>query len=268
MRVLVLAHSREVAASLAADLTPPEQDALAAATPSEAFSLMAGGSAAGSPPDAALLEAESGGLLLCRELAQRHETLPVLLFSATRTDPLDRVVGFMLGADDYLVAPLDLEEVRWRIRRSLRRRVVQAVPAPLTPASPLQALSPRERDVLGLLLSGLSPRQVARHLVISEKTVGTHIQHILTKLDVHRRVDAISLALRLGFTRDVAEDRVGRLPWPDPTPHRRASRRSWRCSRRASRSSSRWASRALSPLPTSHSTSVGTRVPIMEQMGQ
>lgn len=67
---------------------------------------------------------------------------------------------------------------------------------------PLSALSPREREVLGLIAEGRSNTAIARHLVISEATVGKHVGSILTKLDLprtdetHRRVLAVLAYLR------------------------------------------------------------------------
>ena len=59
-------------------------------------------------------------------------------------------------------------------------------------------LTPRETDVLRLLADGLTNRQIAERLFISEKTVGTHVAHIFAKLDVHTRVEAAGRAQALG----------------------------------------------------------------------
>ena len=61
------------------------------------------------------------------------------------------------------------------------------------------SLSPRELEILGLLSQGLSQTEIAESLVLSPKTVGTHIQHVLSKLGVHSRAQAIVEAYRLGF---------------------------------------------------------------------
>ena len=71
------------------------------------------------------------------------------------------------------------------IRRSTP--AVERAPSPLTP---------REREVLGLLVEGLSDAQIAGRLVISPKTVGTHVEHIYEKLAVRSRAQAIALAYR------------------------------------------------------------------------
>jgi len=60
----------------------------------------------------------------------------------------------------------------------------------------LDVLTPRERDVLRLLTEGLDGAAIADQLFLSPATVRNHIQHILAKLGVHSRVEAVALALR------------------------------------------------------------------------
>jgi PAS domain S-box-containing protein len=60
----------------------------------------------------------------------------------------------------------------------------------------LDVLTAREREVLDLLAQGLDGPGIAERLFLSQATVRNHIQHILTKLDVHSRVEAVALALR------------------------------------------------------------------------
>jgi len=104
----------------------------------------------------------------------------------------------MLGADDYLAKPLDPGELLARIRRSLRRT---SPPAPANGNGRREdaSLSPRERQILELLASGRTQRDIAAELVISSKTVATHIQHILAKLGVHTRAQAVGKAYRIGL---------------------------------------------------------------------
>jgi DNA-binding NarL/FixJ family response regulator len=68
-------------------------------------------------------------------------------------------------------------------------------------------LSRREREILGLLARGLDHTQIAEVLVISGETARTHIQRVLTKLGVHSRLEAASLAIEQGWvSRDVRSD--------------------------------------------------------------
>ena len=68
-------------------------------------------------------------------------------------------------------------------------------------ASALDQLTGRERDVLTLIASGRSNKRIALELGISEKTVKTHVGHVLAKLGVTDRTQAAVLAVRHGLTR-------------------------------------------------------------------
>ncbi|MEK6797872.1 MAG: LuxR C-terminal-related transcriptional regulator [Planctomycetota bacterium] len=61
------------------------------------------------------------------------------------------------------------------------------------------ALTRREREILGLLASGTSTRQIAATLVVSPATVRNHVNNILGKMQVHSRLEAVSIALRNGL---------------------------------------------------------------------
>lgn len=155
----------------------------------------------GDTPAAAIVAVELrgavSGLEVLRELHERFGSdLPVILVSGERTSAHDRTTGLMLGADDYLVKPLDPGELLARIRRSVRR----TKPGNGNGArNGDDSLSPREREILILLASGKTQREISSALVISPKTVATHIQHVLTKLGVHSRAQAVGAAYRLGL---------------------------------------------------------------------
>ena len=63
----------------------------------------------------------------------------------------------------------------------------------------LRELTPRESEILALLAGGSGTRQIAKRLVISEKTVKTHVQNILRKLDAATRLEAAAMAIRAGY---------------------------------------------------------------------
>ena len=135
------------------------------------------------------------GYEVCRELKELYgRDLPVILVSGVRTDAFDRAAGLLIGADDYLSKPVHPDELLARIRR-------YAAPDEPLAERTLEAsdLTKREREVLRLLARGLAQGEIARELVISEKTVATHIQHILEKLGVHSRAQAVALAHRSGL---------------------------------------------------------------------
>jgi DNA-binding NarL/FixJ family response regulator len=137
------------------------------------------------------------GYEVCRELREEHgEHLPIVFVSGERVEPSDRVVGLLLGGDDYLVKPVDPDELTARLRRLITR---SSTPRTEPRGETFSELTTRESEVLRLLAHGLSQEQIARDLNISSATVGTHIQRVLGKLDVHSRTQAVVLAYREGL---------------------------------------------------------------------
>lgn len=138
------------------------------------------------------------GLEVLRDLHERFgDGFPVILLSAKRTTALDHTTGLMLGADDYLAKPFDPGELLARVRRSLRRSGTNGNGNGKKSSG--VNLSPREREILALLAEGRSQKQIAAALLISSKTVATHIQHLLSKLDVHSRAEAVAAAYQRGL---------------------------------------------------------------------
>jgi len=138
------------------------------------------------------------GYEVCRELRDSYgESLAIMFVSGVRAEALDRTAGFLIGADDYIVKPFDPDELINRARALLRRRSGGGLrPALRTDALATAVLTSREREVLVLLARGRSQDQIAAQLVISAKTVATHIQRILGKLGVHSRAQAVAVAYR------------------------------------------------------------------------
>jgi DNA-binding NarL/FixJ family response regulator len=130
------------------------------------------------------------GYEVCHQLRNEFgEALPIVFLSGDRTEPFDRVAGFLIGADDYLVKPFAPDELLARVRRLARRT------APVPPAV-ASKLTNREMEVLRLLAEGLEQDEIARQLFITRKTVGTHIENIMRKLGVRSRAQAVAVAYR------------------------------------------------------------------------
>ncbi|MGH8990052.1 MAG: response regulator [Acidimicrobiia bacterium] len=126
----------------------------------------------------------------------------------------DQVVpAVRAGAAGYLLKDAAPEEVESAVRAVHRGEarldpqvtatVLAEMATPAPAAGPdekaLATLTPREREVLGLLARGLTNAQLARELVVSEKTVKTHVSSILAKLRLADRTQAALFAARLGL---------------------------------------------------------------------
>jgi DNA-binding NarL/FixJ family response regulator len=146
------------------------------------------------PPGVALVDVDlpgASGYEVCHRLREElGDQIALVLVSGVRTEGYDRVAGLLLGADEYLVKPFDPNELLLRVRRLLAR-------LPRVPA--FDSLTPRELEVLSLLADGYDQAAIASRLVISPKTAGAHIQHVLEKLRVHSRAQAVAAAHRYGL---------------------------------------------------------------------
>lgn len=176
--------------------------------------------------DAVILDLDGGdgsAYLTCKLLRERFgEQLPIVLLSGERTTPADRVVGLLLGADDYMVKPFDSSEVVTRTRRLVTRSEHS------TPQTALDDrngrienfdLTERERQVMHMLLLGRTQAEIASELVISSNTVATHIQRILLKLGVHNRAQAVAKVARAGWL----QREVDEAPVAQPGEHKNGS---------------------------------------------
>lgn len=131
------------------------------------------------------------GYEVCRALRQEWgDELPIILVSGVAVDSFDRVAGLLLGGDDYLVKPFAPDELLARASRLIDRS---------PRATNGKRLTPREFEVLGLLADGLGPTAIGRRLLVSPRTVGTHVEHIYRKLGVHTRAEAVVHAYRHGL---------------------------------------------------------------------
>lgn len=118
------------------------------------------------------------------------ERLRSALAAALEADEVFEVVG----VGDTMSPPPESADV------VLVARPQRAIDHVLTSRDPTSAtLSPRERDVLGLLADGLANKQIARRLGISPNTVKTHMQLLFEKLDASSRAEAVTTAVRRGL---------------------------------------------------------------------
>jgi DNA-binding NarL/FixJ family response regulator len=144
------------------------------------------------PPAAAVVDVCLPGLSgyeVCRALKEARPETPVIFISGERIESFDRVAGLLIGGDDYLVKPFAHDELLARLRTLLRRSNGVGT-------THVHGLTPRELEVLRHLADGVTQAQISELLVISPKTVGTHIEHVFRKLGVRSRAQAVAVAYR------------------------------------------------------------------------
>ncbi|MEF3275936.1 MAG: response regulator transcription factor [Chloroflexus sp.] len=110
------------------------------------------------------------------------------------------------GAISYLLKDISPEELAHAIRAACRgeavlhpdvaAKLMQEFNTPRPHEAPVEQLTPREMDVLRLVAKGMSNKEIADTLIVSEKTVKTHISNILSKLHLADRTQVAIYALR------------------------------------------------------------------------
>jgi DNA-binding NarL/FixJ family response regulator len=115
-----------------------------------------------------------------------------------KDDPPEQLLAaiHVVAAGDALLSPTVTKRVIKQFSRT---------PRP-TPPPQLGDLSEREREVFRLIAKGLSNAEIGKELFISETTVKTHVTHILQKLDLRDRVQAVVLAYQTGVFESVEPD--------------------------------------------------------------
>jgi DNA-binding response OmpR family regulator len=150
-----------------------------------------------------------GGFEVLRQLRDKFgDDLPIILVSGMRMEPADRAAGILIGSDDYLVKPVDPSELLARIRRLLARSKRQdrdAVAAEF-------GLTNRELAILKRVALGMSQQEIATEFSVSTRTVANHLQHVIAKIGVHSRAEAVAFAYMNGVVKP-ANGSSQRSPW-------------------------------------------------------
>lgn len=156
-------------------------------------------------PDVLLLDLQMpdiDGVATIRALRGSDCATRILVFTAYDDDDLI-VDAVRAGVDGYLLKGTGRDELLGAIAtvarggKLLQAGVATKILARLgDPSSPVQ-LTPREQEVVELLAEGLSNKEVARVLGITERTAKFHVSSLLQKLDVENRTEAVTRALQL-----------------------------------------------------------------------
>ena len=147
------------------------------------------------------------GLQVQQELVRRQNQLPIVFLTAHGDVPT-AVQAVKAGASDFLQKPADGAELLARVaeamEHSLQSQEVAAHTALIM--AHYDNLTPRERDVMGLVVRGLSNKEIARHLNISFRTVEIHRSRMIHKMQAASIPELVGMASALGLHVPVAEE--------------------------------------------------------------
>jgi DNA-binding NarL/FixJ family response regulator len=170
-------------------------------------------------PDVALLDLrmprKDGAQATAQIVAEAPEVRVLILTTYADDDAImpalrAGAVGYLtkdVSGEDLVAALRDVASGRMVLDPSVQRRLVEyirtggAEPAPQPIDEQADGLTKREIDVVRLVAEGLSNQQIAHRLVVSEATVKTHLNHVLSKLDVDGRPGLVAWAWRRGLVR-------------------------------------------------------------------
>jgi DNA-binding NarL/FixJ family response regulator len=200
MRVVICDDHRLLLEALATALAARGYTVEAlATTPEEAV-----GAVARLDPDLLLLDLrfpDGHGVDAARQVLGRHPRTRVVVLTGN-DDPVALRTALELGVSGYVLKGERIEAIcaaleaaargETSVHRSLLRQIRRTREVPQQ-RNPVQDLTAREQEVLELLREGMDTQQIVERLVVSQSTVRTHVQNILSKLGVHSRLQAVAL---------------------------------------------------------------------------
>ena len=159
-------------------------------------------------PDVALLDVrlQSGnGIEACREIRSLHPRTACLMLTSYDDDDA-MLQAILAGAAGYVLKQIRAQELVDAIRRvaggeslldpEVTARVLERLQEGQAPDELISRLSAQEHHVLELLAEGLTNRQIAARLYLSEKTIKNYVTAVLTKMGMARRTEAAVYAAR------------------------------------------------------------------------
>jgi NarL family two-component system response regulator LiaR len=156
-----------------------------------------------------LLMPELDGIGATKAIKEFDPNIKILILTSF-TDDEHILPAIEAGATGYLLKDVSAEELTRAIEGAYRgeaqlhpevtRRLMERVRQPRRPQQqPGEDLTPRELEVLRLIASGMSNKEIGRELVMTERTVKGHVSNILSKLNLQDRTQAALYAVRHGL---------------------------------------------------------------------
>ncbi len=135
--------------------------------------------------------------------SEKIKYIPVIMITAV-SEEQKVVSGLKIGADDYIVKPFILPNLLARIEAVLRRckwqnETNKVHEKTLNKNVNIDALTPKEKEVLALVAQGASNQEIADKLFVRDVTVKTHLNSIFKKLKVTNRTQAVLLAMQMNL---------------------------------------------------------------------
>jgi DNA-binding NarL/FixJ family response regulator len=166
-------------------------------------------------PDVVLLDVTMPGLTgleVAAQLVQVSPQIRVIMLSMHATEEFV-LQALRAGAAGYLLKDAGTDELETAVRTvaagetylspSVSKHVVAGyLQRVRTPTSPLEQLTPRQRDVLRLIAEGMTNKEIARRLNISGKTVESHRTQLMERLDIHDIAGLVRFAIRVGLVKE------------------------------------------------------------------
>jgi RNA polymerase sigma factor (sigma-70 family) len=176
-------------------------------------------------PDVVLMDVRmpgTDGVEATREIREKSDTDTAPRVIILTTYDLDEYVyaGLRAGASGFLLKDALAEELLGAIRtvasgetvmapsaiKRIVERFIDHLPRDVTAErDAITSLTPREREILSLVAKGLSNAEIADRLYVSEGTVKTHVSHLLSKLQLRDRVQAVIVAYETGLVKPGTE---------------------------------------------------------------
>jgi len=160
-------------------------------------------------PDVVLMDLKMpqlDGITATRTIRQAHPEIQVIALTSSHEDELV-TQALRAGAIGYLLKDVGVTGLGDAIRAAVAGRPTLAQEAThalirqaSAPESPFDALTEREREVLALMVEGISNAQIAERLVLARSTVNFHVGNVLGKLGAATRTEAVRMALQRRLT--------------------------------------------------------------------